>query len=320
MEKQIVLILKGLPRSGKSTFAKEIIVNEPGKWKRLNRDSFRLMFSEKEGDRNTFFKDNEKFILKIRDTILDQAIQDGYNVIIDDLNLSEKNITRINQIVNHRAQIIIDDHFLSVSLEELLKRNIECPKEESVPEEVIINLYNQFITKEHKDPYGPFTRQNIKKTIPNYRSYIEGLPDAIICDIDGTVSLMNGRDPFDLDKVDTDIVHEPVRELLNIIYSNYRYQHTHLIFVSGRDDKCKVLTRLWIIDNIISYIDDNADWQLHMRKNNDYRKDAIIKEEIYHEFIENKYNILFVLDDRNQTVEKWRELGLPTFQVGPGNF
>ena len=31
-------------------------------------------------------------------------------------------------------------------------------------------------------------------------------------------------------------------------------------------------------------------------------------------------NVWCVFDDRNQTVEKWRELGLLTFQVADGNF
>jgi len=58
-----------------------------------------------------------------------------------------------------------------------------------------------------------------------------------------------------------------------------------------------------------------------MRKEDDMRKDAIIKRELFDNFIEGKYQIEFVLDDRNQVVDLWRnELKLSCFQVYYGDF
>jgi hypothetical protein len=57
-----------------------------------------------------------------------------------------------------------------------------------------------------------------------------------------------------------------------------------------------------------------------MRKTSDMRKDAVVKEEIYNENILDKYNVLLVLDDRNQVVDFWRSKGLTCFQVAPGDF
>lgn len=61
-------------------------------------------------------------------------------------------------------------------------------------------------------------------------------------------------------------------------------------------------------------------YQLYMRGEGATRKDSIIKEELFMEHVYRKYNVLFVLDDRNQVVDKWREMGLTCFQVAPGNF
>jgi hypothetical protein len=61
-------------------------------------------------------------------------------------------------------------------------------------------------------------------------------------------------------------------------------------------------------------------YQLFMRKTDDFRKDAIIKEEIYQNEIEGKYNVLFILDDRNSVCDFWRSKGLVCFQVAPGDF
>ena len=58
-----------------------------------------------------------------------------------------------------------------------------------------------------------------------------------------------------------------------------------------------------------------------MRAGDDYRPDFEVKKEIYNGKIAILgYNIDFALDDRNQIVDMWREMGIKTLQVEPGNF
>jgi len=57
-----------------------------------------------------------------------------------------------------------------------------------------------------------------------------------------------------------------------------------------------------------------------MRPAGDIRKDVLIKQEIYEREIKDKYNVLFVLDDRQSVVDGWRSLGLTVFQVAEGQF
>ena len=46
-----------------------------------------------------------------------------------------------------------------------------------------------------------------------------------------------------------------------------------------------------------------------------------MKKEVYHKYIEGKYDVLFVLEDRDQAVAMWRkELGLTCLQVEYGDF
>ena len=79
-------------------------------------------------------------------------------------------------------------------------------------------------------------------------------------------------------------------------------------------DKNKKVTEDWLKKNGIEYD------KLLMRVTDDVRKDSIIKKEIYENNIKGKYNVSLVLDDRNQVVEMWRDLGLTCFQVADGNF
>jgi hypothetical protein len=58
-----------------------------------------------------------------------------------------------------------------------------------------------------------------------------------------------------------------------------------------------------------------------MRGTRDVRKDSLVKFEMFVSFVKDQFEVDFVLDDRDQVVDMWRnELHLPCFQVNYGNF
>ena len=134
---------------------------------------------------------------------------------------------------------------------------------------------------------------------------------------------MTDRSPYDYTKVSTDVVDPIVRDIL------YKYTQrdvmdetppNYVIIVSGREDTCKAETMQWLDDNHIPYD------EIHMRnpeavdEQGKQLDDRIIKKSIYDEWIKNRYNVRFVLDDRNRVVDMWRSLGLKVLQVGEGDF
>jgi hypothetical protein len=135
---------------------------------------------------------------------------------------------------------------------------------------------------------------------------------AIISDLDGTLALFKEkghRGPYDATHCDQDDINIPVLEVIK------RFQESHaIVFCSGREDKYMSPT--------IKFIEKCGikDYFLFMRKTSDKRKDSIIKEEIYRNRIEPNFDVLLVLDDRNQTCNQWRSMGLTCFQVAPGDF
>lgn len=152
---------------------------------------------------------------------------------------------------------------------------------------------------------------------------------AIICDLDGTLALMNGRDPYDATTCDQDLLNEPIAAIINQfsldIYET-KILCPQIIFCSGRMDRYKKPTEAFIKKHF-----PNLRYKLFMRKTDDWKidpitgkryieKDSIIKREIYEQHIAPDYDVLFVLDDRNQVVDMWRELGLTCLQVAPGDF
>ena len=57
-----------------------------------------------------------------------------------------------------------------------------------------------------------------------------------------------------------------------------------------------------------------------MRKLDDKRRDDIVKKELFDENIRGRFNVKFVIDDRNRVVDMWRQIGLTCFQVEEGDF
>lgn len=55
---------------------------------------------------------------------------------------------------------------------------------------------------------------------------------------------------------------------------------------------------------------------LIMRKGGDQRRDSIVKREMYDRLIAPRFDVRYVVDDRQQVVDMWRDdLGLPVLQV-----
>ena len=133
----------------------------------------------------------------------------------------------------------------------------------------------------------------------------------IIVDLDGTLSLFdkNKRNPYDRD-FENDEVNIPV---LDVIKSYLAYKPIKLIFLSGRNDKFKSQTLDFIVGKC-----KLGGFELHMRKDKDFRKDVIIKEEMYNKFIKGKYQVDFVIDDRLQVCRLWYSLGLFVLNVNQG--
>jgi hypothetical protein len=135
--------------------------------------------------------------------------------------------------------------------------------------------------------------------------YGQGLPYCWLIDIDGCLAKMHNRGPFDWQKVGDDL---PNLSIISLVQSLYKSGFT-INIMSGRDGSCRQQTEDWLKLNNVSYNN------LFMRDAGNSEKDSIVKERIFHEKIEEKYNIVGVVDDRKQVKRMWVNLGLTVFDV-----
>lgn len=284
MNMKQVILTKGLPASGKTTWAKEMLKQHPGQYKRIGNDDLRAML-----DDGLFSDSNEKFMERSRDQLILAALEEGKHVIVDATHLSPRHERHIADLTRGKAEVTIQD-FTDVPLEECLAR--DAKRANGVGERVIVRMY-----QEHLAP----------PAVP-VQFGLNARP-AIICDLDGTLALRGDRGIYEDTKVEVDTVNKPVAFLLSQIPLD-----TAIILVSGRRSEHRNLTEAWLAKNRIAY---NA---LFMRPIGDSRRDDIVKEEILHQQIKDKYRVLFVIDDRNRVVSMWRRNGLVCFQVADGDF
>jgi len=281
-----LIFLRGLPASGKTTWALQKLNTSQGAVKRVNKDDLRAMI-----DGGKWGKQNEAMVLTTRDSLVITYLEAGYDVIVDDTNLHPKHQARMEEIAkmkNASFQLINFD----TDVEECIRRDSNRAK--PVGEKVIRDMYNRYIAT-------PTTEEKQNASLPR----------AIICDLDGTVAIMGNRNPYDASTAARDGLNKPVADIVK------RYQEDHtIIFVSGRKSIYKGQTTMFLaMHDLIT-----AKTMLYMRAADDNRKDAIVKKEIYDRHIKGKYYIDFVLDDRNQVVDMWREEGLTCLQVAKGDF
>lgn len=299
-----VYILKGLPASGKSTFARELVAQGVT---RVNRDDLRDMMHNYE-----WSKENEKLIVSARDWIIDRTLREGRDVVVDDTNLVarvEKDIRRIAQ--KHNAEVEV--RFFDTPVEECIARDAKREGRHQVGEQVIRKM-QKIIEGASFKVENPLT-QEAPLSIEPYEED-PNLPWIIICDMDGTLANMCDRSPYDWKGCINDYLNPPVADVLEK-YSTWNEvgpDEIKVLIVSGRDGVCRPETEKWLESHGIAYD------ALLMRPEGDNRKDNIVKLEIFNNEIRGKYNILFIMDDRNQVVEMWRSLGLTVFQVAPGDF
>lgn len=320
-----VTLTVGIPACGKSTWSKDEVKKDPEGTTRINRDDLRNMMSNYH-----YSQANEQLVTSVKEHALRQALRWGRNVIIDETNLNRRNFDDVVKIVKDmNLDCMVLEKPFYVELDEAIARDAKRQGSGYVGEAVIKKFWKQSGGKQHQHYKGRveiIQRQTEASVAASEVEHNSNLHNAIVCDLDGTISLFNSkradgsvdvrhskahtRSPYDASKCEYDLLNESVAAVIEAMAkSGYR-----IIFCSGREDIYREQTERFLKKHL------GCQWELHMRKANDMRKDNVIKAEIYDAVIKPFYNVAFVLDDRDQVVQFWRSRGLQCWQVAPGAF
>jgi predicted kinase len=304
-----IWLTRGLPASGKSTWAKEWVA-EDSDWRlRINRDDLRFQLFNKYWPLTRMQEDH---VTLMEERMVEAAVKAKVSVVVDATHLKASYVKRWYDVGN-RLGVPVKVKDFETDVELCVLRDEQ--RDRQVGEEVIRDLHRRFF---HKGKL-PKLSENVVPELSG-RAYVRNrsLPKAVWLDLDGTVAErvhdlapQPVRGPFDEARVGEDAVIEHIADLVRLLHrSGYK-----IVVMSGRSDACQEESERWLIENEIPYDD------IFMRKFGDGRKDSVVKEELFWNNVAPKYDIEFALDDRQQVVDHTREvLKIPVLQAAPGNF
>lgn len=287
-------LTRGLPGSGKTTWAKE------QRGVRVNRDELRQMLHGGRIGRGWA----EVQVTIAQRAQVDALLRAGVDVICDDTNLRQQTIRELAELGSAAGAAVKLEDFTGVPVDVCVERDAGRPN--PVGEEVIRTMYARYLAGKRRPVELPPVPVESAVYVPP-----PDKPRAILVDIDGTVAVMGDRSPYDMTRVHLDTPNEAV---IAAVRAMQAAGHT-IIFCSGRTDDGRAATEAWLQTHV-----GVPHAGLFMRVTGDQRKDSVVKREIFEKQLREHWHVVAVFDDRNQVVRMWRQLGLPVFQVAEGNF
>lgn len=143
----------------------------------------------------------------------------------------------------------------------------------------------------------------------------------VVVDIDGTISKVGDRlkylqqevkdwDSF-YEHCDEDEAHNDIIKLVEMLSFDY-----NVVFCTGRRESVRNKTFKWLNKHLHLF----SEFRLLMRKDNDFRPDVDVKPQLLQSIGLTSSDVFLILEDRDQVVSKWRELGYRCLQVSKGDY
>ena len=132
-----LIICRGIPASGKTFWAKQWVLEDSEHRVRINQDDIRLMLGK------YWVPNREPLVQHIQKEALIEALDRGYDIVVDNTNLNKKVLDFYRALVIDHGNHAIEykDFFdtpLSVCIERDKNRDVQ------VSEKIIRNFYNNY--------------------------------------------------------------------------------------------------------------------------------------------------------------------------------
>jgi predicted kinase len=307
MKKKLILT-RGIQGSGKSTWAKAWVAEDPEHRIRINNDDLRNMFGP------YWVPTREDLVSSTKRDLAHTAMRYGYDIIIDNMNLNPKEIKYWEDIVNkynnyvnntdiikpnwaqYQYEIEFKDFF--IPLDECIRRDACRP-----------NPIGEKVIRETWKRYKHFIQTSeVERYVNNLRLWDSGKPMCVVIDMDSTVCFNTSKRPWfgdgSTEAMIDDIPNHGVVELV-------KAQEYPVVVCTGRNKDQYKVTIEWLANQGITPVD------CYMRENGDYRKGVEVKAELMNQILD-KYNVLVVFEDCEPIVQKYREMGLTVLQPNKG--
>jgi predicted kinase len=294
-----LILTRGIQGSGKTTWARQWVEEDPENRVRINNDDIRNMLGK------YWVTSRENLVSSIKKNMAEEAINRGYNIVVDNMNLNAKEILFWKDMVKmanmdpdgYQYEIEFKDFF--IPLEECIRR--DAMRSNPIGEKVIRETWKR---------YKHFIQTTeVERYVDNLRKYT-GKPKCIVIDMDSTMCFNTTKRPWFGDGAAEGMINDvPNTGMCDMIR---KLQEDFVIVVAtGRDTTQEAVTKEWLAKQGI-----NVD-EFYFRTNKDYRKGVVVKKEQIEAILE-KYDIVAIFDDCEPIVDMYREMGLTVLQPNKG--
>lgn len=298
MEKKKLILTRGIQGSGKSTWARQWVVEDPEHRIRINNDDMRNMLGK------YWVPSREELITHSKNLLAIHAMMLGYDIVIDNMNLNPKEIKFWEDIVTthnvegkYKYELEFKDFFIPV--EECIRRDAMRP-----------NPIGEKVIRETWKRYKHFIQTTeVERHVDKMRRYT-GKPKCIVIDMDSTMCFNVTKRPWfgegAAEGMINDVPNTGVCEMIRQLQDYY-----DIVVATGRDTSQEEVTRQWLAKQGI-----NPD-EFYFRTNGDYRKGVVVKKEQIEKILET-YDIVSIFEDCEPIVQMYREMGLTVLQPNKG--
>lgn len=270
-----LIMLSGLPASGKSTRAKEIL-KESGNYVRLNKDLLRTMLHF---DKFNFKK--EKITKQTERMLAQLLLERGQNVVIDDTNMGSRYEDSWKGLADE-AGAKFEKIVLDTPIEECIER--DKTREKKVGRDVIVNMARRMGMDE---AFGE---------------------KEILVDLDGTLAKIDHRlhhvrkQPKDWMGFFKDIPNDVFRQdVWDVVQNLAKKENAKIVILTARpEDLCKQASIEWLEKNGVDY------HTILMRQTGDHRIDEDVKRDLLESHFR-KDRIVTYFDDRPRVIKMLME-------------
>ncbi len=296
----------GISGSGKTTYAKKWVEEDPVHRIRLNYDDIRCMLGK------YWVPQRESLVKEIFDKCLGYAMFLDYDIVIDNMsNLNPKHIKEYQDIVknyndfNENTKYEIEFKLFDTPVEVCIER--DSKREISIGEKVIRQQWRK---------YRDYIISNsIKNMLSKQPENNINLSHCIIVDMDGTLCFNVTERPFFGPGAAEQMINDfPNTNVIDLVRAYCEQYDCELVIITGRDEPCRKVTLDWL-DKYYLY-----PTKLLMRPEGSMLSGPEQKKLIYENEIKDIYNVDLVIEDNSKVVQMYRDLGLTVLQVNEGKF
>jgi tRNA uridine 5-carbamoylmethylation protein Kti12 len=133
-----IILTQGIQGSGKTTWAKAWVAENPEHRIRINNDDITSMWGQPFGTPGLYER-----LRMFRQLMITRAIQDNLDIVVDNMNLSTSSLKEVQEIVKNFDYVIEYKDFTKVPLEVCIERDSKRPN--PIGEKIIKETYNKYI-------------------------------------------------------------------------------------------------------------------------------------------------------------------------------